>query len=210
MFSGIIEAKSKVLEFKPLDTENPQNLVRIQVAKPEQFNDIKTGDSIAVNGICLTVENFNQDTIQFALGYETMTVAGWNEQTLSANDLNLERSLRIGDRVHGHFVTGHVDGRAEVVKSYDQGGSWMLDIKIPANIAAFVWPKGSLALNGVSLTINAINKDVLSFCLIPETVQRTNLASLKAGDFVMVEADQLARALVRKESLTKEPTNELN
>jgi riboflavin synthase len=205
MFSGIIEAKSKVLEFKPLDTENPQNLVRIQVAKPTQFDDIKTGDSIAVNGICLTVENFNDQSIQFALGHETLKVANWNEKTLSSNELNLERSLRIGDRVHGHFVTGHVDGRAEVVRSYDQGGSWMLDIKIPASIAAFVWPKGSLALNGVSLTINSIEKDILGFCLIPETVQRTNLASLKAGDFVLVEADQMARALVRREKL-----NELN
>ncbi|MEK6555190.1 MAG: riboflavin synthase [Bdellovibrionota bacterium] len=205
MFSGIIEAKSKVLEFKPLDPEYPQNLVRIQVAKPTTFNDIKTGDSIAVNGICLTVEKFNDEWVQFALGHETLKIANWNEKTLSACELNLERSLRIGDRVHGHFVTGHVDGRAEVMKSYDQGGSWMLDIKIPANIAAFVWPKGSLALNGVSLTINSIEKDILGFCLIPETVQRTNLASLKPGDSILVEADQMARALVRRETL-----NELN
>ena len=205
MFSGIIEAKSKVLEFKPLDPEYPQNLVRIQVAKPTTFNDIKTGDSIAVNGICLTVEKFNDEWVQFALGHETLKIANWNEKTLSACELNLERSLRIGDRVNGHFVTGHVDGRAEVMKSYDQGGSWMLDIKIPANIAAFVWPKGSLALNGVSLTINSIEKDILGFCLIPETVQRTNLASLKPGDSILVEADQMARALVRRETL-----NELN
>jgi riboflavin synthase len=205
MFSGIIEAKSKVLEFKPLDTENPQDLVRIQVAKPPQFDDIKAGDSIAVNGICLTVEKFNDQSIQFALGHETLKVANWNEKTLASSELNLERSLRIGDRVHGHFVTGHVDGRAEVMKSYDQGGSWMLDIKIPASIAPFVWPKGSLALNGVSLTINSIEKDILGFCLIPETVQRTNLASFKAGDFILVEADQMARALVRREKL-----NELN
>lgn len=210
MFSGIIEAKSKVLEFKPLDPENPQNLVRIQIEKPLHFNDLKTGDSIAVNGICLTVESFNDETIQFALGYETLQIARWDERTLQKVELNLERSLRIGDRVHGHFVTGHVDGRAEVVRSFAQGGSWMLDIRVSPAMAPYVWPKGSLALNGVSLTINAVEKDILGFCLIPETVQRTNLAALKAGDSVLVEADQMARALVRKENLEREANRELN
>lgn len=210
MFSGIIEAKSKVLEAQALDPENPQSLVKIQIEKPVEFNDLKSGDSIAVNGICLTLEDFSPRAMQFALGHETLKVLGLERKNILRKELNLERSLRFGDRVHGHFVTGHVDSVAKVLRSEPLGGSWMLDIEIPQSLSAYVWKKGSLAVNGVSLTINEIQNQVASFCLIPETVSRTNLSQTQTGDFVTIEVDGMARALVRRQSLELEGHHELN
>lgn len=202
MFSGIIEAKSKVLEFQKLGPENQEtSLARIQIIKPKEFNDLKSGDSIAVNGVCLTVESQTETAVQFALGAETLKITSWDETLLRNQELNLERSLRLGDRVHGHFVTGHVDAQAEVTHLSDQAGSWILQIKIPQRLSAYVWAKGSLAINGVSLTINSIENDILSFCLIPETITRTNLSSLAVGSKVLIEVDTFARALVRNAGL---------
>src|SRR4051812_1007571 len=104
MFSGIVEAQSRILK-----AEQDQNLVRITVEKPTDFNDLNAGDSIATSGVCLTVERFDEKTIQFALGAETLQVTGWTAEKLKGLQVNLERSLRFGDRVHGHVVSGHVD-----------------------------------------------------------------------------------------------------
>lgn len=191
MFSGIIEAVSKI--------QNSQELVnayRIQVDKPSDFNDLHLGDSVAVDGVCLTVEAFDEKQMTFALAAETIRVLNWNPQSWLGKPLNLERSLRFGDRIHGHLVTGHVDSLAEVLRAELQGESFFLDVKVASTVLPYVWKKGSITINGVSLTVNDLKGSVVEVCLIPETLKRTNLGALVAGRFVNIEPDYMARAVV--------------
>ncbi len=184
MFSGIVEAVVPALR-----GEAKSGLYRLVLRRPTEFTDIKGGDSIAVDGACLTVEEFDADSMTFALAAETLRVLRWNPDDLLKRTYNLERSLRFGDRLHGHLVSGHVDAR--------QGESLFLDVRIPPALRSYVWKKGSLAIHGVSLTINELKDDVVSVCLIPETQKRTNLSKLKVGDSVHLESDMIARAVVR-------------
>lgn len=198
MFSGIIEACETILKV----TEE-SCIVRIHVRRPVHFDDLKNGDSVAVNGICLTVEKFDKNEMVFALGLETQRVLTGqkdpqpNEMTnaLDGVRVNLERSLRFGDRVHGHLVTGHVDTTSPVVLVEKVGDNLTLRIKTPQNLRAWIWKKGSITVHGVSLTVNEVNADFFQVGLIPETLLRTNLSQLKAGDLVNIEADYFARAI---------------
>jgi len=196
MFSGIVEFQGHVLAVRRV-----HNLLQIDVEKPEEFDDLKVGDSICTSGVCLTVESFDDKRMTFALGAETLQVTGWTEASLlSGAPLNLERSLRMGDRIHGHLVSGHVDGTGEVVAVTDLGGSVLFEVRAPKELLRYVWKKGGWAVNGVSLTVNDVRGEgesgVVSHCLIPETLRRTNLARLKAGDRVNLEIDTVARGLV--------------
>jgi len=191
VFSGIVETLGPVLS-----AQTEQGLVRIHVACPPVFDDLKIGDSIANNGVCLTVESFDKKEIIFALGAETLQVTGWTAASLSGANLNLERSLRFGDRIHGHMVAGHVDAIGRVCYLEDLGGSLRFDVEAPESVLKYIWKKGSWAVNGVSLTINEIQGRVISMCLIPETLKRTNLGSLKVGASVNLEVDTMARSLV--------------
>lgn len=199
MFSGIVEAQSKIIKVIPL-----KDSVRIHVTKPKHFDDITIGDSICVNGICLTVETFTKSMMQFCLGAETLKVLGANFKLWSKRSLNLERSLQFGQRVHGHLVTGHVDNLAKVVKSYQQGECWQIEIEVPKNLANYFWKKGSVCLNGVSLTVNEYfkikAKYFLDVCLIPETIKATNLTEFKEKEFLNIEADYLAKAYIQSRS----------
>ena len=133
----------------------------------------------------------------FALGAETLKITGWTEAQLQQASLNLERSLRMGDRIHGHMVAGHVDGVGTVHHIEDLGGSTQIDIRVSPELAKFFWKKGSWAVNGVSLTINDVSRDgLVSSCLIPETLNRTNLNAVKVGDRVNLEVDTMARGLI--------------
>lgn len=206
MFSGIVEAKAKLLKITPHDPSQLSALIKIE--KPNTFNDLKTGDSIAVNGICLTLISFDEDTISFDLGTETLKICqGMFGQNNFA--FNLERSLKLGDRIHGHIVTGHVDGIARVINFQPSGSSQILTIKldhthaVPVNgnsLLSMIWKKGSLTVNGVSLTVNDVidTSRTVEFCLIPETLSRTNLGQIKVGDTVTIEIDQMARGLSRR------------
>ena len=189
MFSGIVEATGKVLSI-----EKRENVVQVQLSKPNDFNDLKIGDSISCNGVCLTVEKFSETSMQFSLANETLTVLKIQPDKLLGQTWNLERSLRFGDRVHGHLVTGHVEFLGEVVRSEAVGESWFLDVKVPEEAKLYIWKKGSIALQGVSLTVNEFSNQIISVCLIPETVKRTNLGELKLGQMINVETDYLAKA----------------
>jgi riboflavin synthase len=203
MFSGIVESLQPILSVQ----SGVGSLIRIQVHRPIDFDDLKTGDSVAVDGVCLTVETFDQNQITFALAAETLRVLRWspqNPEALRDRMLNLERSLRFGDRIHGHLVTGHVDSLGEVLRSEGQGENWFLQVQVADSILPFVWKKGSITLNGVSLTINELQDQRLSVGLIPETVKRTNLGLLRPGDFLNVEPDYMAKALQRMLQFQKE------
>ena len=191
MFSGIVEAVGRIQSVQPL----PKAL-QIKIEKPSDFNDLKIGDSVAVDGVCLTIEEFSNDSMTFTLADETLKVTGWTEEKLTNGQFNLERSLRMGDRIHGHLVAGHVDAVGEIVSRTEEGASLWYWIAFPESLKAMLWKKGSVSLKGVSLTINDIKENQLSLCLIPETLRRTNLASLKVGDKVNLEVDSLARAMV--------------
>ncbi len=203
MFSGIVEAVQPILSVQ----KGSGPLIRVKVKKPNDFNDLKNGDSIATDGVCLTVENFDQETMTFALAAETLRVLQWapeNPDFLLGKKLNLERSLRFGDRIHGHLVTGHVDSLGRVVRSEGLGENWFLDVEVADSILPFIWKKGSITLNGVSLTVNEVKGAVVSVGLIPETLKRTNLGELKVGGFVNVEPDYMAKALQRMLQLERE------
>ncbi len=192
MFSGIVESVKPILSSQEL----PQAF-RIQIEKPNEFDDLKTGDSIACDGVCLTLEAFDGKQMTFALAAETIQVLGWNPQSWIGKTMNLERSLRMGDRIHGHLVTGHVDSLALVTRAEQKGESFFLNVQVAKTILPYVWKKSSITLNGVSLTVNALENSQVEVCLIPETVKRTNLGKLKIGNTVNVEPDYMARAVMR-------------
>ena len=194
MFSGIIETTSLAQSVFAADKG-----IEIVLDRPSIFDDIKLGDSIATNGVCLTITSFDDSSVAFFIGAETLKVTGWTPENLITLDFNLERSLKLSDRIHGSLVSGHVDGVAKVLKSELLGENLILDISYPVELSSFIWKKGSVVINGVSLTINELDESRLSVCLIPETLKRTNLKQLCVGDIVNLEADYIAKAITRRE-----------
>lgn len=187
MFTGIIESTQIISH-----SEEKDHSVVVRISKPEIFDDLKVGDSIAVNGVCLTVENFSQNLV-FTLGFETLKVMNWKPSELLGKKVNLERSLRFGDRIHGHLVSGHADGTTPLVKRAEVGDCLILDFQLPKGFEKFFWNKGSITLNGVSLTVNEVQESSFSVCLIPETLRKTNLGEISLGEFISFECDYLMK-----------------
>ncbi len=198
MFSGIIEENCKVLKVQP--PEGNSSVLVIEVKRPKAFDDIRIGDSIAADGVCLTVEVFDSEKIQFTLGPETLKITKWDAQKLLNHKLNLERSMKLGDRIHGHLVSGHVDtvGRVEVAQA--NGEAFDIVLSLEKSYQLYFPKKSSWTVAGVSLTINEVEmKDDrvwISSCLIPETLKRTNLGDLIVGQDVNVEIDFMTRTLI--------------
>ncbi len=196
MFSGIVETTGKILKL-----HQSADSVRLSVARPTAFADLKTGDSVAVDGVCLTLRELTDQAMSFDVGYETLKVCHWQQRLSSWQaespevGLNLERSLKFGDRVHGHIVTGHVETLAMLQESFRVGESLVQRFIYPLRLRHLLWSKGSVALNGVSLTINDMSQDYLEVCLVPETQERTNLRHLKLGDWVHLEPDSMAKSI---------------
>lgn len=203
MFSGIVEGQTRILK-----VEEKEQAIKLTVERPFIFHDISEGDSIAVNGTCLTVEGVTPEFLEFTIGPETLRVTTWGINKIEAEqNVNVERSLRLGDRIHGHLVMGHTDGTGRIESVTRVGEATVVQIAVPRFLMPYVWSKGSLAVNGVSLTVNQIKEDVIELCLIPETLRRTNLARLKAGDLVNVEVDNMARALVHSRQFSARDLN---
>lgn len=196
MFSGIVEACASIIL-----AERSSQLVKITVEKPAGWDDLKIGDSVAVNGVCLTVEAFNDEYMAFALAPETLKVTGWTPRDREL--VNLERSLRMGDRIHGHIVNGHVDDIGRISYVVEGKDTRIMMIEMSPKFLPYVWRKGSVAVNGVSLTINEVEGNTFQICIIPETLKRTNLGRLKVGDTVHLEADAMARAWYHWRSLER-------
>lgn len=167
---------------------------------------------MAVDGVCLTVEELPEGRMVFTLAPESLRIMGYPAQDPFSPGavFNLERSLRVGDRLHGHFVTGHVDARGRVQSLESTGHSRRLEMTVAHPLALLLWPKGSVAINGVSLTVNEVDErdqtgtaergglvTRFSVCLIPETLERTNLSKLGPGDAVNIEFDWMAKGLWR-------------
>jgi len=195
MFTGIVTALGEVREVERLD-----GLTRLSIGAPYDAKDIAIGASIAHEGCCLTVvevtpqANGSRYVVEVAPESLAVTTLGG----LKAGDqVNLERSLRVGDELGGHMVQGHVDGLGEVLSVMKDGEGWRLKIKPPASIHNLIAPKGSIAINGVSLTVNEVNAEGFGVLVIPHTWSVTTLSRLKAGDKVNLEADMMARYAAR-------------
>jgi riboflavin synthase len=187
MFTGIVEETGQVLSFEP-KAEAWELAIAAQVA----LADLSLGDSIAVNGCCLTAARFDERSVRFDVLEETRRLT--NFSTLRPGALvNLERSLRFGGKVGGHFVTGHIDaiGTVEVIEG--RGKDHYLRIRVPRESLRYVVHKGSIAIDGISLTIAEVDEAGLAVWLIPHTMTVTNLQEKKPGDLVNLEFDLLGK-----------------
>ena len=190
MFTGIVVATGTIASATPHGDG-----LRLRIAAPALgMDDVAIGDSIAIQGVCHTVvakdaRGFEVDTSRATLDVTTGLAAG--------RAVNLEKSLRLSDRLGGHLVQGHVDGVGTVASFDDVGGSWRLVIDAPAQIARYVARKGSIAVDGVSLTVNAVEGTRFEVNIIPHTRAVTTFANLAAGTRVNLEVDLLARYLER-------------
>ena len=183
---AVLEVKECAPEFK----------IRVEKPKGDDFSELKTGDSVAVNGVCLTLEEISSGMMQFHLGHETLKITKWNKEKLQNQKVNLEPALKMGDFIGGHFISGHVDGMAEVIKCISKGESLLMEVKVPSEFKSYFWKKAFIALSGVSLTVNEVRENQISVCLIPETLHRTNLLKQEPGSLLTFEVDHWARALV--------------
>ncbi len=191
MFSGIIADVGSIKQ-----AADREGGLRLEIAtRALDLGDVQLGDSIAVNGVCLTVIAHTADSFTVEVSRETLNcTVGLDKQDAP---VNLEKALRLADRLGGHLVSGHVDGVGEVVEFTNLGESWKLVIRAPQVLAKYIAIKGSITVNGVSLTINQVNDNEFSINLIPHTLAMTNLKYLSAGSRVNLEVDLIARYVER-------------
>ena len=186
MFTGIIQAVGKIARTEP---RGQDSRLAIQ-ADALDMSDVQLGDSIAVNGVCLTVVRFDQKSFDVDVSAETLRcTVGFDLDS----EVNLEKALRLADRLGGHMVSGHVDGVGEVVRFEPVGDCYVLEITAPDEIAKYIATKGSITVNGVSLTVNQVAGQRFVLNLIPHTLEMTTLKHLKVGSRVNLEVDLLAR-----------------
>ncbi len=191
MFSGLVEATASFLS-----VQKSQQVLRVALNRPKSFKSLKEGESIAVDGVCLTLESFDSKKMLFALGAETLKITKWNEKKLKNKVFNLEKSLTLKSALGGNLMTGHIDGLAQVKEIKKKGESRLLSLTIPIKYKKFFCKKGYIGLNGISLTINEINGCHLEVCLIPKTLKLTNIHLVKQGDFLNFEVDYFTRITV--------------
>jgi len=195
MFTGIVSDIGEILE---MTSKGERNQLVVGSAYPAAGLDL--GASVAIDGVCLTVvarEARNAGSaIAFDVGAETLAVTTLGSLSAGAR-VNLERALRLGDELGGHMVSGHVDGIARILSRRDFDGMSHFRFRAPAALARFIAPKGSVALDGTSLTVNAVEGDEFETLLIPHTLEVTTWGTRSAGDAVNIEVDQMARYAAR-------------
>ena len=191
MFTGLVEESGRVVE---LSAYCGQHVLR--VAARRVLEGLAVGDSIAVNGCCLTLAAREGDVLQFDLLAETRRVTSLGALG-AGSEVNLERSLAYGGRMGGHFVTGHVDAVGTVEVFEPRGADHYLRVRLPAGSGRYLVPKGSIALDGVSLTVAEVGADAVAVWLIPHTLAVTNLHTRRVGDIVNVEFDVLGKYVER-------------
>jgi riboflavin synthase len=200
MFTGIITGVGRIVASHDLGS-SLQHGKRLAMACPAGYlDDVGLGDSIALNGACMTVTSLDLPRQQFTIDISAESLAKTTGLVQNAQ-VNLEKALRAGDRLGGHIVSGHVDGVGTVSHFAQVGESWELRIQAPADLARYLAYKGSITVNGVSLTVNRVHDNAagaeISINLIPHTVQNTTLGLLKAGAGVNLEIDTVARYVER-------------
>lgn len=186
MFTGLIEDLGKVVL---LESQGEQ--ARLALSIPFA-GELALGDSVAVNGCCLTVAGLAGEAVHFDVLAQTLRVTSLGKLSVGSR-VNLERALRVGDRLGGHFVQGHVDAVGEIVSLEENGQDHVVQVSLPEEIHRLCVSKGSIAIDGISLTIADLNKGSAVFWITPHTFSHTNLSEAKAGGTVNLEADMLAK-----------------
>jgi riboflavin synthase len=194
MFTGIVQAVGRIA-----NVAKAGDGVRLAVdLGVHEITDVAVGDSVCVNGCCLTVDAMHGATLEFDVSAETLRCTTGLDRT---GDVNIELALRLGDRLGGHLTSGHVDGVGTVTRfaaiAGDANGSWLLEIEAPAGLARFIATKGSIAVDGVSLTVNEVADARFAVNLIPHTLAVTTLSRLAPGAAVNLEIDIVARYVER-------------
>lgn len=198
MFTGIIQAVGQIERVTPVGED-----ARLNIAVGDlNMSDVALGDSIAVNGVCLTVVEFDNSSFQVHVSKETLSCTVGLDTPKAAN---LEKAMQLADRLGGHLVSGHVDGVGQVVKFDKLGDCMQLVIRAPHAISRYIAVKGSIAVDGVSLTVNSVDGDVFSINLIPHTLEVTTLKLLGIGSRVNLEIDLIARYVERMAQWNNEP-----
>ena len=195
MFTGIIE---EVGTIQSVGKKDDIHQYCIQTSA-DFMNSVKIGDSVSVNGVCLTAYELKNDSFQVDVSSETQKCTSFGQtifdQSNRENKVNLERAVTPTTRLGGHFVSGHVDGLGRLVKRDDNINETVLWVSCPAELVKYIATKGSICINGVSLTVNETNDDQHSLTIIPHTLQNTTLKSLQVQDLVNIEVDLIARYL---------------
>jgi riboflavin synthase len=187
MFTGIIEDKGKVLRVESRGLEK-----RLTLEMPKDLTGLHPGDSINVNGVCLTVVELQGRQIVLDLSQETLQKTVLSELR-EGDQVNLERALRLSDRLGGHLVTGHTDGIGVIAEKRKEREFINLKIRVPSQVSKYIVPKGSISVDGISLTVNNLEGEEIRITVIPYTLEKTTLIDKNVGDRVNVEADILGK-----------------
>lgn len=187
MFTGLIEEQGEIIK---LDRKGSNLDIGIKASLI--LEDMKIGDSIAIDGVCQTITKINSDNFEVTAIDETLKLTNFNSYKIG-DKVNLERCLKPNDRLGGHIVQGHVDAIGELISIEDMNGSYELNVKIPQSLNKYIIHKGSIALNGISLTVAAITDNQVKVCIIPKTWEATNLSTLDPGSPINIEVDQIAK-----------------
>ena len=190
MFTGIIQTTGHISK---IDLNNSNGHFTFKV-KNFLLNDVKIGDSISVNGVCLSVVEKTLDTFSVDISNETMRLTTFSQLKVN-NNVNLEKAMALSDRINGHFVSGHIDGTGIIREKRKDGNSTFLLIEFPNDLKKYISKKGSISIDGVSLTINKIESNKFGISIIPHTFSGTIISEYKKGTTVNIEVDLIARYL---------------
>ncbi|GJL84952.1 MAG: riboflavin synthase subunit alpha [Micavibrio sp.] len=191
MFTGLVQTIGTVRSI-----ENRGEDLRLEIETELDLNNVSIGASIACSGVCLTVTTKAKNSFWTDVSSETLRktmIKNWAVGT----KVNIEPSLHLGDEIGGHFVFGHVDGVAQIMSIKDEGKSHVVHIQVPEELSQYIAPKGSVSLDGISLTVNEVENDIFSVNIIPHTWEKTTLGLKNTGDVLNIEIDMLARYVAR-------------
>jgi riboflavin synthase len=193
MFTGIIEGLGNIVRFDKKTSNRSAAKMTIHLGKIAQ--GLKVGDSVAVNGVCLTAINISKGIAEFEMIGETIKKTNLGSVE-SGDKVNVERSLKVGERLEGHFVLGHVDGVGIISKMEKQPNQVQIWIRVPKKLSKYIIQKGSVSVDGISLTVVDRLKDEFSVSIIPHTIKITNMSYKKVGDKVNIETDILGKYIL--------------
>lgn len=191
MFTGIIEAVGEIKGIRGNDKG-----ISLQILIPESFDDIKIGDSISVSGVCLTAKTIEGGTFTADVSAETISKTSFG-RIKTGERVNLERAMRLSDRLGGHIVSGHIDGTARLKEVRKEGESVRLSFFLEKELLRYVINKGSIAIDGISLTVNEVGDGGFTVNIIPHTAENTTILDKKAGDEVNIEVDIIGKYVER-------------
>lgn len=209
MFTGLIEAIGEARDIRRVGSE-----ATLTLQVPSSFSDCRPGDSIAVDGVCLTITDVRGNLLALDVSRETLQRSTLGELK-GGGMVNLERAMRLSDRLGGHLVSGHVDDTGIVKRIEREGRSWLIQISLDPSLGRYLIEKGSIAVDGISLTINSCAANSFSVAIIPQTARLTTLLRKKAGDRVNVEIDMISKYIekfLNKEegTILKEPPSRID